>query len=645
MAALALSYPDTVQGVSYNGIRFNASANTEAFSARPVPDASGRTIKHVDYSITISFWLDASADAGRAVDRTITALLQIAAPFVYEGRGVGRVTVNAGGKYDVKYGPIPQECRIVSRGPNQKVKLIWTVSWSSVACSDAVTAGSYPYEFVWSARYDIDGAGLTTRTISGFVSVPATRIAPKVRRLPITADEMRERIAPALPTGFRRESQSFDLDYAKTKLTFSFTDRELPGNYFPPGVIDGSLSYTLRQEPAKPFLWFATISCDYELARGQPASAAWEPFRALVAREKQAITNGGGALGGAIGVGGPAGGKANPGVFPWAFEMSNPNYHGKPVVRMSCVLKIVSASFPQLLARSGMWQPLPNQWGSFVAPLANHWGVRGTRGLVLRAADDSIVDLCRPAEPVISADLRGGVALGGNIVGFTPLTAGAFVAGKPGGAVATAIGATNAGATVPIVTELKGGPNPFGAKVKGFDDLAKAPAAGESWVDYACSYRIESDDAVLVASTLPSSPLTDQTRSTGRFDVMNGELPGGRETSFYPPATDVAPTGSTVSGGATFSQRKSKPTVFVYITGYAKRIGHPVPVPELLEVGGQSVTPCNRTGAGEGFEQTVAGADAFGNPQYVAKWNLRYCVENAPSKAMVAIPNPLVNAV
>ena len=67
MAALALSYPVTPIVTEYNGVPFNASANVEAFSARPVKDASARTIKHVDYSITISMWLDASADGRRVV--------------------------------------------------------------------------------------------------------------------------------------------------------------------------------------------------------------------------------------------------------------------------------------------------------------------------------------------------------------------------------------------------------------------------------------------------------------------------------------------------------------------------------------------------------------------------------------------------
>src|SRR5262249_28331046 len=156
-----------------------------------------------------------------------------------------------------------------------------------------------------------------------------------------------------------------------------------------------------------------------------------------------------------------------------------------------------------------------------------------------------------------------------------------------------------------------GGAAPVGGAVKGFRDLAAPPARESSYLEYECGYRIESDDGVLVANTLPSAPLVEK-GSTGRLDAMSGELPDAREVSMFPPATDVSPSGRTNTGGETFVQRRTKPTLYVYLTGHAKRLGYPVAIPELLQVGGKPATPCNRSGHGEGFGQTIVGGDAFG---------------------------------
>ena len=112
--------------------------------------------------------------------------------------------------------------------------------------------------------------------------------------------------------------------------------------------------------------------------------------------------------------------------------------------------------------------------------------------------------------------------------------------------------------------------------------------------------------------------------------------------SLFPPSTDVTGSGSRGSGGTAFVQRRTIPVLYVHLVGYAKRVGYPVAIPELLTVNGSTAAPCNRSDRGEGFEQTVIGGDAFGNPQYVAKWNLRYLVANPGAGAMPVPPNPLL---
>ena len=396
----------------------------------PVRDASGRTFTNLEFTLTVSMELDASKDGGRANAAMLNLLMQPAAELIYSGHGTGGdMTVNLNFAADVKWGPFPTEARLVPQGVNGASKLIWSVQWSTLICADAKWSGPFPLEFCWRAGYHIDESGLTTRTISGFVAVPATRFAPADRRLPQTADVLREAITPPLLPGFRRcVPGDFEFDYAKTRCDFQFVDAEFPGNIPPPGVIEGSLEYALNQQPGQPYLWYATISASYELARGMPASAAWTPFYLLIAQEKAAIAGargGGGlagAIGGAINVVGRAVTKVV--VMPWQFSMTNPNFYGKPTVRLSAVLKITVATLPLLLARAGLWRPLPNSnWSRWAAAIPAHLSPRGTAGLVLRAGDDAITDLCAPAAPTITTDLRAGpgVALGGAVVGFTPI--------------------------------------------------------------------------------------------------------------------------------------------------------------------------------------------------------------------------------
>ncbi len=616
MPALATSFPVGPLLLVYNGVKFNASTSIEAISLRPIKDESGRTVKHTDFSLTASMWLDARGPGARQIEEIMSRLTQPAAGLRIEGRGFGNYQLNFGRLADVRWGPFCTECKIVSRGPNQSVKLMWSVEWSTMTCGDAVTnRGTFPHEFCWRARYEIDKAGYTNRVISGFVSVPATRINAGDRRLPWTVDEMREQISPPLLPGFRRIPGEFEINFAKTRCDFTIRDEEFRGNVPPPNIIDGSLSYTLDQEPGKAYSWWATLSASYELARGANANAAWSSFFGLVEQRRADIKRG-------------APGRKPMVCIPWKFTLTEVNSYGPPVVQLAAVLKVSAGALPDMLGAAGLWKPLPDSnWGKWSAAIPRHLSPRGTAGLVMRTADDKIVDLCRPEPPVV--ELRGG------------RRPGVPVAPPPKKKVVVELGGKDAD------NPFKAGggdifnPN-LPALVKGFEAMAAPPPPDQSYLDFQSGYRIESDDGVVVASTLPGSPLVERPQGTGVQDAVRGVLPAGRERSFYPPATDVVSAGSSIAAGGTFTQRRRKPILYVWLFGEAKRLGYPVAIPELIEVAGKPVTACNRTGRGEGFSQGVAGSDAFGNALHVATWNLRYVVEVPPDKPMPTLPNPLV---
>lgn len=594
-APMILNLP-LVQELAYNGVTWNASTLVEQFSMRPQRSACGRTFTHVDFSLTASMWLDASGDAGRSVSAIISALVEPAAGLRFNGRGFGNLEVNLGKVKDVKWGPFPTACRIVSRGPDQKVKIAWSVEWSTPTCGDAVFEGAQPYEFAWKLSFGIDKSGFTTRVYSGFIRVPATRLNAGDHRLPLTVDVMRERINPPLLTGYRRTPGTFEIDYSKTRCDFSITDTQFRGNVPPPGVIDGSVRHTLSSTPGNPYLWNGSLSASYELAAGQPASAAWVPFFQLLGDRWASVRLVGKLL-------------------PWQFTMSEPNGYDTRVVELGVNYRVTGATLRQMLAYGGLWRPIPgSDWRKWAASLPSHLSARGVSGLVLRTDDDEITDLCKPV--AVSVDLRGNRPA----PGVGPVVPGAG-GDRAGAATLTAAAA--------------------------WRNLFPPPTPAGSYLEYTCGYKIVTDDGVVVSSTLPSSPLGERPATTGVLNALNPSLVALRERSFYPPSTDVVPSGggrleTDSAAGRTIAHRRTSPNIFVHIAGHAKRVGYPVPVPELVEVGAKTVTPANRAGMGEGFQQAIIGGDAAGNPLYAAKWNLRYVVVETPTGPMPVPPNPTI---
>ncbi len=636
MPPLALGFTPNIQQLVYNGHAFNDSKKMEAFSVRPVESACGRTFAYAEFFLTVSEKIQPSSRGKNEVDEAVSVLTQKGAGLLLVGHGFGPLNINLRGPQDVRWGPTPTECVVENLGAGNLVRLRWSCKFATMTCGDAVTAGAFALEFCYRVSYAIE-KGYTKRTVSGFVAVPATRFNADDRRLPITADVMREKINPPLLPGFDRRPGTFEFDYAKTRCDFAIVDEQFKGAAPPPGVIACSAEETIAQEPNKHYTWTATLSASYEIAAPLPTPAV----------PVLPIGGAGGGIGAAIAGGASLAAAANAGVkravdaffalladrmervkrqilpegkkalaLPWQFSVGDPAIYGPTTVRLTATYRIYSSGLKEILGSSGMWAPVPGaDWNRWAASVATHLSPRGVVGLVLSTSDDKIVDLCRPDKPTTVTDLGG----------------------RRGPGLTT--------------IDLRGGPLPRDADLTSKVKAAfPTPTPDASYIDYQCGYRIESDDGVVVASTLPSEPLTERSQSSGAQDALNDFLPRGRESSFYPPATDVIASGQSQSpvapvqdsGGGTFTQRRTLPRVFVFLFGYAVRIAYPIAVPELLSLGGSPVTACNRLDRGEGFEQTQIGGDALGRPLYVAKWNIRYAVTDPPAGPMPVPPNPLV---
>lgn len=168
--------------------------------------------------------------------------------------------------------------------------------------------------------------------------------------------------------------------------------------------------------------------------------------------------------------------------------------------------------------------------------------------------------------------------------------------------------------------------------------LFAAPLPSESWIDYDVGLRVEVDQGVAVGTTLPTVPLKDRGRSSGAMDAYDRSMPTRHDSTMFPPATDVLP-GKSGTGGETFVHQRVKPTVYIILFGSAIRAGYPIPVPELVEINGEPVTPANRADGNEFFEQKVIGNVFY--PVYAARWRLRYVLPVTPPGPLPIPPNPV----
>ena len=100
-------------------------------------------------------------------------------------------------------------------------------------------------EWTFEVTYSIDVAGMTTRTIVGTIEIPAHR---QDRSPSDIADEYRERLVLAVPSGFRRTQQTFSISRDNRTLDFVIVDTEHASeNAFPPGVVDADVHYTVQR--------------------------------------------------------------------------------------------------------------------------------------------------------------------------------------------------------------------------------------------------------------------------------------------------------------------------------------------------------------------------------------------------------------
>lgn len=291
-ALTQISYASTTDSYSFGP--FAKSRVT----ATPVGDRAGRTTKATRYTIRVDDIVYASpSDDGfqditnrmRRVKRILTTRC---GHLIYAGRGFGtpdldELDVNdpsdPNGIRDVAYGPIPEIIEFFPLGGNAAMaaKIAWQVTTTVAECADAKKTGpmDFSYEVDWRIQQ-----GYTTRTITGQLEIPATRVN-NARVPPDVADKYWEDVLAAMPAlpGFKRDSNR-KLNLDKRIISFTVTDQELEPSAFFGGADSWSGDHTTgSQMMGSAFaFWANTINATFKVTRDRKKEDAWDFFTLLL---------------------------------------------------------------------------------------------------------------------------------------------------------------------------------------------------------------------------------------------------------------------------------------------------------------------------------------------------------------------------
>lgn len=563
----------------YNNVSFGSAARS-SISGRYLYDGADRTIVAVVYKLAISTIVqnDAGTDANiQAIDAALSAAGQ---KLTYKGIGLGNFSINVGGQgaaSDVMWGPKPRVVMFKPIGCGQAVEIDWEVEFAIPRCSDAVFTKNL-MAFNFEADYSIN-LGLTTRTITGYIEIPMTRVGGG-NTLPDSVDAPGyfESVVPQIPSGFTRRFPTRRVSADKRRIDFTLVDEELPCGGFPPGIIDADGEQTTANAtPKNLFQYISTLNATYTVAPGQPKSAASNAFFALLldrsgvsAIEKSRIYV--------------------------SFRCSEGLYRNR-AISFSCSWMYTS-TLVNCLADGGIFRPLPQTaWSTWINSTGVKQAVspRGSAGMALQASDDAIIDLCKVSAP---STLKGGgakaLALSSPPVVITPQV------------LDPALSWVDADIRIVVETVFNT------VRLKPLPD-AVVPTGG----------------SVGEVSAMSINPNLSLPNLNGNSPVnpvpWAGQTTNGKLVSTIATTPDMTDT----------IQYRATPSYRVLIIGEAFRAGYKVPIPQLTTVGG--ITPDPRWQRAEEW----AAANWSGIPIYGCGFALEYLLDEPPDGAQVQVPgNP-----
>lgn len=215
----------------------------------------------------------------------------------------------AGSMFDTRWGPKTLTLDIDPVGNGVVWEVFWVCEFTLPECvqtANVAPSGNnartgnfpdvsyigFPYSqgdiegVTFTTNFTIDSSGLTTRVIQGIISIAINRAyatSPDGAWNQVTkvADEVREKISPAVPENYQRLQQSWETSEDRRLLRFQIVDKELPGeNAYPEGVINISLNHSVSSGGAAIVAAATVVVCQFqgsiEVMKGWPLATAFD---------------------------------------------------------------------------------------------------------------------------------------------------------------------------------------------------------------------------------------------------------------------------------------------------------------------------------------------------------------------------------
>lgn len=396
--------------IAYNGVQFGG-ADSEYGSTPPqysfrgefVYDDSRRTVKYTRYTMNVRcvFLENTQALMEASMLQVQTLLAEPAKLLTIRGLGTAFNTID----YDLDGGPRPLD---ITCTPLSQIgfEVSWTVEFAVKRCGlGSISRSEMAFlAFNFDTSWQNDFEGLPTRTISGHVEIAHRRSGKGTKTYKHVVDEVRDSITIIVPIGYRRVTNVWRENQAKTRLDFMVVDEAQPGDYLPEGCTRADGEFTFESGTGAPggggfAQATATLTMSVRTAPDQPRSLAGNIFLQAAITKQVAMQS---AMANRVGTVLPARLRVSAGKYDRARESN---------FSMSWIL---TKCLNDMMKAAGIWEPIVvptqgNNYASWRASVAHLWNNRGwiaEGGQALRSNPNEavIIDLCDNVRDMVIGD-------------------------------------------------------------------------------------------------------------------------------------------------------------------------------------------------------------------------------------------------
>lgn len=297
--------------VEYNGCVFSPLFVTTV-SGSAIKDNASRTIKYMEYTLTVDGYVTAPVVGQGAANQPITTsidtlrnlLTKQGGALIYQGRGCDFIINVVGGPTDAVWGPLPELLEFQPLGGGLSAKIQWKCKIRIPEDRKFIQTANNPnapkwvggiaalplLQFNYETNVTYNDDGYSTLSVNGTLEIPLTRTpTQKTRTVSNTADDMRGIIDARIMDGidlnlFRVTQRNFKLSRDKRTLEWDFQIEEKPYMDMPLACNIARGSYSVR--PAKAGMglctWLCTLRVTYNVRKDMARRNAWLSFLALL---------------------------------------------------------------------------------------------------------------------------------------------------------------------------------------------------------------------------------------------------------------------------------------------------------------------------------------------------------------------------